>query len=89
MACSYDDFGVRFELARQEAFDIRRWNHRLQLANIGIDAGNIAQQGIAAALDEMGRARQGIAEAMTARGAGAIRAFGAIAANRASSNTED
>lgn len=89
MACSYDDFGVRFELARQEAFDIRRWNHRLQLANIGIDAGNIAQQGIAAALDEMGRARQGIADSMTARGAGAIRAFSAIAANRAARNNED
>lgn len=89
MACSYDDFGVRFELARQEAFDIRRWNHRLALANVGIDAGNTAQAGIAAALDEMGRVRQGIAESMTARGAGAIRAFSAAASYRNSRNNED
>lgn len=80
-----DDFAIRFELAYRDAWDNRRWNHRVQLVNIGIEAGNNAAQGMSSAVAETGAAAQGIVGSKIAMGAGIIRAasaFGEMAKQR-------
>ncbi len=73
-----DDFAIRFELAYRDAFDNRRWTHRVQLVNVGIEAGNNAAQGMSSAVAETGAATQGIVGSKIAMGAGLIRSVAAF-----------
>ena len=73
-----DDFAIRFELAYRDSIDNRRWNHRVSLVNVGIEAGNNAAQGMSSAVAELGAATQGIVGSKIAMGAGVIRAASAF-----------